>query len=310
MIRRAFGRFRAACRGFAPALFLTVVAQLCACSPAEIANSFSPVGHYSRYVAQPYGVRRGNPRQVLDVYVPNEGAARAHHPVVIFFYGASWQGGSKDLYQFVGEALTSEGFVVVIPDYRVYPQVRFPAFIEDGAAVVRWTQDNIVGYGGDPTQLVLMGHSAGAQIAAMLGLDEHYLAEAGVASKNVRAVVGIAGPYDFLPLTDPKLQALFTNAEGLDATQPINFVRRDEPPLLLMHGLDDTTVLPLNSQRLAAAARAVGAQAKLIEYPEYGNVGIIVKLAAPLRGGSTVLSDIVAFLRAHTGALTAPAAAQ
>jgi len=292
------GRLRTTFRATAILVFLTGL--LSACSPAEIVNAFGATGRYSRYIAQPYGIPRGNPRQMLDVYVPNGGVARAHHPVVIFFYGGRWQDGSKDLYQFVGEALTSEGFVVVIPDYRVYPQVRFPAFIDDGAAAVQWTQDNIDGYGGDPAQIVLMGHSAGAQIAAMLGLDPHYLASVGVRDVNIRAVVGIAGAYDFLPLTDPKLQALFTNANGLDATQPINFVRHDEPPLLLLHGLDDTTVLPRNSERLAAAAHAAGAQAQLIEYPDYGHIGIIVKLAAPLRGSSTVLADIVAFLRAHT----------
>jgi acetyl esterase/lipase len=294
----------------AACLLALAMPMLSGCSPASIVNAFNPVGHYSRYIAQPYGSPAGNPRQVLDVYVPNDTARGEHHPVVIFFYGGSWQGGSKDVYQFVGEALTSAGFVVVIPDYRVYPTVHFPAFVEDGAAVARWTQDNISGYGGDPSQMFLMGHSAGAQIAALLALDKHFLSSAGVSAAAIPAMIGIAGPYDFLPLTDPKLQALFTNANGLDATQPINFVRRDEPPLLLMHGLDDTTVLPRNSERLAEAARAVGAQAQLIEYPDYGHIGIIVKLAAPLRGDSTVLPDIVTFLKAHTRALTAPASAQ
>jgi acetyl esterase/lipase len=297
-------------RTLAVCAILTFTFQLSGCSPAQIVNSFNPTGHYSRYIAQAYGAPAGNPRQVLDVYVPNDGASRARHPVVIFFYGGSWQTGSKDVYQFVGEALTGEGFVVVIPDYRVYPQVRFPAFVEDGAEVVRWTEDNISGYAGDASQIFLMGHSAGAQIAALLGLDTHFLESAGVPAATIRGVIGVAGPYDFLPLTDPKLQALFTNAKGLDATQPINFVRRDEPPLLLLHGLDDTTVLPRNSEHLAQAARDAGAQADLIEYPDYGHIGIIAKLAAPLRGGSTVLPDIVSFMRRHGHALTAPASAQ
>jgi acetyl esterase/lipase len=112
-------------------------------------------------------------------------------------------------------------------------------------------------------------------------------------------MIGLSGPYDFLPLTDPKLKALFGPEERLRETQPINFVTASEPPLLLMHGLDDTTVLPRNSQRLAAKAKSAGAQATLIEFPGYGHLQMVARLAAPLRLGSSVLDDIARFVGAN-----------
>jgi acetyl esterase/lipase len=277
---------------------------LAGCSTAQFVNAFIPAGGYSQIDGIAYS-RNADPRQTLDVYVPREPTLPAPRPVVVFFYGGSWQSGDKAVYQFVGEALTAQGYVVVIPNYRTYPSVNFPAFVDDAAKSVRWTQDHVRDYGGDPANMVLMGHSAGAHIAMLLGLDAHFLDTAGVARTNIRAVIGMAGPYDFLPLTDPKLEALFTNADGLAVTQPINFVRGDEPPLLLLHGLSDTTVLPRNSEHLAVAARAAGAQVMLIEYPDYGHIGLIARVAAPLRGNAHVLPDITDYIRAHTTALTA-----
>lgn len=289
-------------RSWFAALLATVLAG---CSTAQFVNALIPTSGYTRTDNIPY-TSSADPRLTLDVYQPRATAtAPDKRPVVVFFFGGSWQNGDKAVYQFVGEAMTAQGYVVVIPNYRTYPSVNFPVFVEDAADAVRWSQDNIGKYGGDPSITFLMGHSAGAHIAMMLGLDAHYLDAAGVSRSDIRAVIGMAGPYDFLPLTDPKLEALFTNPDGLAATQPINFVRRDEPPLLLMHGLSDTTVLPRNSEHLAAAARAIGAPVTLIEYPDYGHIGLIARTAAPLRGSSTVVPDIAAFLRAQTPALTA-----
>lgn len=126
--------------------------------------------------------RATDPRQKLDVYRPKKMMPPAK--VVIFFHGDSWRNGSKTDHRFVGQALTSRGFVVVIPDYRVYPQVIFPAFVEDGASAVRWVRDNISTYDGDKNQLYLMGHFAGSHIAALLTLDFRYLHAVGARTKR------------------------------------------------------------------------------------------------------------------------------
>jgi acetyl esterase/lipase len=177
----------------------------------------------------------------------------------------------------------------------VWPEVGFPVFVDDGAAVVAWTQRNVAAHGGDPRRIIVAGHSAGAHIGALLVLDRQYLQRAG-APGAAAAFMGLAGPYDFLPLTDPELKALFGPPAGLAATQPINFVRADSPPLWLGHGTDDTTVLPRNSINLADRTHALGAPATLKLYDGYGHIGIVARLAAALRANSPVLDDMTAFI--------------
>src|SRR3712207_3414863 len=122
--------------------------------------------------------------------------------VVVFFYGGRWESGDRGDYLFAAQGLVSQGFVAVVPDYRLHPEVGFAGFMADGAAAVRWVRDNIAGFGGDPAQIFLMGHSAGAHIAALLALDERWLADQGLPRGTVRGAIGLAGPYDFLPLSD------------------------------------------------------------------------------------------------------------
>lgn len=167
-----------------------------ACSPLTTFDSLVPKDGGGRRVAeaQPYGA---DARQRLDIYAPRN-AGPGERPVVIFFYGGSWNSGTRSGYAFVGRALAAQGFVTVIPDYRLVPAIRYPGFVEDGAAAVRWTREHIAGFGGDPARLVLMGHSAGAYIAAMLAVDDRWL---GRDRQAVRGLVGLAGPYDFAPST-------------------------------------------------------------------------------------------------------------
>ena len=272
------------------------------CSISRVIAAVTPTGHYRRMDGLPYG--EGDRRR-LDLYLPNEVVARgqgAHAPVVVFFYGGSWQRGERANYAFVGEALASRGFVVAVADYRVYPDVTFPGFVEDAASAVAWMRRNAPIYGGDPSRIVVAGHSAGAHIAMLVTLDRDYLAAAG-APNAIAAAVGMSGPYDFLPLTSDRLKAVF-GQEALPRTQPIGFVRSDAPPLLLLHGADDTTVSPRNAQRLADRVRAAGGRAEVKLYTGVGHVGLVARLAAPFRDGVTVLDDIAKFARA---AITTPA---
>ena len=229
-------------------------------------------------------------RQKLDVWAPRGNGAKL--PVIVFFYGGSWNSGLREGYGFAAQALAARGFVVVVPDYRLVPQVRWPAFIEDGAAAVKWVSANIAAHGGDPARVAVMGHSAGAHIALLLTLDRRW----GVAG-DIKAAVGMAGPYDFLPFTSGgAADAALGNAANLADTQPINFARKDAPPLLLLHGAADTTVLPRNSTRLANAVTDLGGRAEVRIYPDVGHIGILLALSKPFRGKANALTDASNFL--------------
>lgn len=239
-----------------------------------------------------------HPRQRMDIYVP-DGGTKAPRPVVFFIYGGSWANGAKETYAFVGEALSARGFVTVIADYRLVPEVRFPAFIEDGALALRFVRDNIARFGGAPGALHLMGHSAGAYNAMMMTLDQRYLAAVGLGASDIRSTVGLSGPYDFLPFDIDVTKNAFGNARFPAQTQPINFARRDAPPIFLATGSEDTTVLPRNSERLAQALRKAGAKSVTLKvYPGLGHAGTATSLSRLLQWQAPVLGDVVAFLKA------------
>jgi acetyl esterase/lipase len=236
----------------------------------------------------------GDARQRLDVYRPTGvGGAR---PMAVFFYGGRWDSGDRGLYSFVGEALTAQGLVVVIPDYRLHPEVVFPAFVDDGALAVRWARDHAAALGGDPERIFLIGHSAGAHIALLLTLDERYLRAAGVPRSALRGAVGIAGPYDFLPLR-PDLRPIFGPPGRWPDSQPIRFVDGDEPPVLLLSAGTDRVVDPHNAPNLAARIRQMGGRVEHIEYPRLGHLSVLLALASPLRRLGPVRRDVGAFLR-------------
>lgn len=237
----------------------------------------------------------GSHGQKLDVWVP-EGEASSPRPVLIFFHGGGWVKGDRAAYAFAGRALASRGFVVVIPDYRKVPQVRFPAFLEDGAEAVRWTGDHIARFGGDPTRIALAGHSAGAHTAVMLALDPQWLRAAGVGAGTVKAAVGLSGPYDFYPFTKRRSIDAMGQAPDPLATQPIRFARADAPPLLLATSDADTVVRARNANNLAARLAQLGAPVVLKNYGALSHEEVMMAFSKPFRGRGSVLADSVAFL--------------
>ena len=218
-----------------PALFLCVC-LLSGCTAAAFfaANVPSAFGPYERTADLAYGPES---RQQLDVYVPDAPAAEPR-TVIVFIHGGSWETGSKGAYRFVGSSLAEQGFIAVLPSYRLSPAVRFPVFVEDAARAVAWTLRNIDRYGGNPQRVFVMGHSAGAHIALLLTLDRHYLAATGVSADDLRGVIGLSGPYDF-KIDSDLLRSVFGAAPDPRQTQPVRFVRGDAPPLLLIHGTAD-----------------------------------------------------------------------
>lgn len=238
-----------------------------------------------------YGPRS---RQKLDVYVPNE--LKASAPVILFFYGGSWQSGDKSWYRAFGEAFAGKGIVVAVADYRLYPEVLYPAFVEDGALALRFVRDRIAGYGGDPARLFIAGHSAGAYNAMMIVCDPRYLHELGGDLSWVRGLVGISGPYNFLPLKDDKLIEIFGGDRRVE-TQPITYVDRAYPPMLLVTGSQDRTVSWKNTKRMAAKLREFGTDVTEIVYPGIGHIEIILSVARLLRGRTSLREDIAGFVR-------------
>lgn len=268
-----------------------------------LVSSCTPLGAFNSVAGRDTGVEMlgtglafgPHPRDRLDIYAPR--ARTAATPVVVFFYGGSWNSGARQDYAFVGRALASLGYVTVIPDYRLVPEVAFPAFLDDGARAVRWVSDNIRGYGGDPARLALAGHSAGAYNAVMLALDQRYLRRAGVDTRAIRAVIGLSGPYDFLPL-DTREGIAALGAWPVPAqTQPITFARGGAPAAFLATGARDTVVRPRNTEALAARLRAQGSRAVERVYPDLDHVGPLLALSRLLRQKAPVLEDIGGFLR-------------
>jgi acetyl esterase/lipase len=274
---------------------LALAMVFAACSPLALLNAVVPRNGYTRTADLSYGQHA---RQRLDVYAPTVLSDAASRPVVVFFYGGSWESGDRADYRFVAQALASQGVVAVLPDYRVYPEVRFPDFIADGASALRWAKDHAARFGGDPDRLFVMGHSAGAHIAAMLALDPRYLRAVNMSPRQLRGMIGLAGPYDFLPLQSETLKTIFGPSDERWRSQPINFVDGSNPPMLLITGTDDTTVSPGNSARLAAKVRARGGPVAVKTFPDVAHAGLIVRLAEPFRGDGAVLGAITEFVRA------------
>ncbi|AVP98800.1 alpha/beta hydrolase [Ahniella affigens] len=212
----------------------------------------------------------------LDVYRP---ATCQNAPVLVFFYGGTWQHGERRWYRFVGERFASLGIVTVVPDYRKAPTVAFPSYVEDAARALAFVRANALAWCGDPKRISISGHSAGAHIAALLATDARYLAPYGITPKqSIASFIGLAGPYDFLPIESKELRVAFPDESRDTDTQPIRFVDGDEPTMLLIHGMDDELVWPRNSINLYARLQTVGVASELVLIPDIGHTRLLNQL--------------------------------
>jgi acetyl esterase/lipase len=261
------------------------------CSPLVLVNGLSPSGHYELRSDLAYG---SHALQTLDVYTPV--AANGPVPMVIFFYGGGWREGSKDNYRFVASSLTEAGYVVVIPDYRVFPEVVFPEFVEDGADAVAWALQHASDFGADREKVFLMGHSAGAHIAALLVTDQRFLARNNVDATALAGFVGLSGPYNFLPIESGYLLDVFP-ASNRDESQPINYVSDTTPPTLLIHGTGDDLVYASNSETMAQRLKDHGVDVTLKLYEGVGHAKVAVELSPPFDFTGDTLADTLDFLR-------------
>jgi acetyl esterase/lipase len=263
-----------------PTALGTAILALASPNPARVERNLTYAAH-----------ERGK----LDVYIPRRPAAR--RPIALFIYGGSWESGEKAMYAFIGRALAARGVVTVVADYRVYPRVTYPAFLEDNAEAAAFVKQHAATWGADPGRFYLIGHSAGAYNVAMLALDKRWLGAVGMDPKqDLAGVIGLSGPYDFLPLRDDTLKIIFGPPETRPATQPIAYASADAPPIFLAAGTGDKVADPANTTRLASAVEAKGGKVESRLYPDVGHVGVLIAISPLFRGKAPVLDQMLEFM--------------
>ncbi len=286
--------FNALSRSYARLALLVSIVAVAGCSSILFKglNALSPDGE----LVEARGITfDGSLDLKLDIYRPKDAT---NAPVVVFYYGGRWEFGNREDYRWFAEALARNGFVAILPDYRKYPQVKLDGFMTDAANALAWSFEHAAEYGGDRDQLFVMGHSAGAHLALMLATNAQWMASHQIEPTRLAGAIGLAGPYNFLPLTADDMIGMFGSTPEQQArSQPINFVDGDEPPMLLLHGSADNTVWPKNSTTLAQAVKAKGGRAEVITYPDVTHSGILLSVSPTFRGKASALEDSVRFIK-------------
>lgn len=289
---------------FGPAALAAVMLALAGCASSDTgataatsSASLVPVTAEGYMSAKGLPYREG-PRGLLDVYRP---LGPGPFPVLFFIYGGAWVSGDRTEFEYVGAAFARRGFVTVIADYTLYPQGTYPVFLQDNAAALAWTMKNIGPYGGDTEHLAVMGHSAGAYNASMLSYDRRWLEGAGVAPDVVDAFAGLSGPYDFYPYTMKIEEAVFGGIQS-DSIEPFTHLDGGNPPALLIHGADDPTIAPHQSQVMAAKLAEAGLPVDLHILPGQTHTGVMLGLASAPDGDPAVVGPIMTFLTRTIGA--------
>ncbi len=277
---------------------LTMISSylLAGCSGTGVLNAVTTRSSYTLQADVAYGAQ---PRQKLDIYTPTATRPATGWPVVVFFYGGSWNTGARADYQFVAEALAGRGVLTLVADYRLYPEVRYPDFLTDSAQALAYGLDQVAKLGADRKRVFVMGHSAGGYNAAMLALDARWLKAAGHAPAELAGFIGLAGPYDFYPIVNPDAKPVFFHPNYPPDSQPITFTSADAPRSFLAAATDDKLVNPQrNTQQLADKLQAAGIPVTLRFYPRANHITLIGAFAWPLRWLAPVLDDVQAFIAA------------
>ena len=283
-------------------LFAMLPALLTACSAVDVLNATVPSDTYRSAADLAYGK---HPRQKVDVYLPSQpladkALAAGGTPMVVFFYGGSWSSGDRADYRFVGEALASQGIAAVVADYRLSPEVRYPVFLQDSALATRWAFDNAQKYGADPARIFVMGHSAGAYNAAMLALDKRWLAGAGLSPARLAGWIGLAGPYDFLPIGDRKTQVAFewpgTPPDSQALFHASSATAASAPALLLAPQSDRLVNTQRSTVGMAQRLKSKGVLVESELYDTVSHISIVASMASVLRSRAPVLDRVTGFV--------------
>ena len=281
----------------APVAAIFAAAALTACAPLSTLNVLVVSDSHEMTTAA-YGASK---RQQLDVYVPREMEERVRPaegwPLVVFFYGGSWKHGERAHYRFVGEALAARGIVTVIPDYRLYPEVRYPEFLKDNAAATAWALREAARLGADPKRVFVMGHSAGGYNAAMVALDARWLGAESLQPTQLAGWIGLAAPYEFLPIENPEVKPVFLHPNTPPECEPIRYVSASVPRAFLAAAPEDDLINPeRNTKQMASRLQQAGIPVTLQIYPRANHATLIGAFAFPLRFLAPVLDDVVEFV--------------
>lgn len=278
------------------AVWAALLALLSGCSSTAILDKLVPSDTYAARPSAAYG---SDPRQQLDIYLPLPSATAAGKPpLVVFFYGGSWTTGERADYRFVGEALASRGIATLVADYRLSPAVRYPVFLQDSAAAVKWAFDHAAELGADSNRIYVVGHSAGGYNAAMLALDARWLGQVGLQPARLAGWVGIAGAYEFLPIGIPEVQVAFNWPNTPADSQPVVHASAKAPRTLLLAASSDTLVSPVrNTQALATRLKAAGVATAVQMYSGVSHVTVLGAMAAPLNFLAPVADVVATFVQ-------------
>lgn len=279
-------------------ILATMALALVGCSPLAPLNLVISDKHYTLLADQAYG---DNQRQKLDVYFPLENVQQA--PVVVFYYGGSWRGGERANYAFVGEALAAHGMIGVIADYRVYPEITYPAFLQDSAAAVAWVMQERGQWQDQPQPLFVMGHSAGAYNAAMLALDDRWMAEQGLGREIFSGWIGLSGPYDFIPIINPQVKPVFHHPDTPEDSQPLFHANASSSPALLLAATPDKLVDPeRNTLQMANRLKEAGVSVQTGTFESLNHFSILLAMARPFQSWEPIIQQVQEFVFAQTGA--------
>ena len=269
---------------------ISTVALFVAASAVAVASFAQKDIHY---------VPHGATRQDLDVYAPKEGK---NHPVVFWIHGGGWQSGDKSEVDAKPQAFVERGYVFVSTNYRLLPDATIHQMAQDLAKSLRWTYDHAGEYGGDPHTLVVTGHSAGAQLAALLCTDERYLQAEGLSLANVKACIPVDGDTYNVPLqiatVEERRANLYRQKFGDEASQkdlsPVTHVARGKhiPPVLILHVADhpETT---LQSHTLVKALTEAGVPARACAAENTDHVKLNADLGLPSDKPSEVMFHFI-----------------
>lgn len=268
------------------ALAILAAITFAACAPVTLLNTITPSGSFSKAKNVSYGSLE---RQTMDLYKADK--PRANAPVLVFIHGGSWEEGSKDIYKFLAEGFTSEGFDVAVPNYRLYPDAVYPQMLEDSAKAVAHVAKQY-----PDRSIVIMGHSAGAYNALMVGLNKDYMAAEGVSvCDRISGIVSLAAPTGVYPLKKEPLITIFPDRFQKDDA-PLAYTNAPAPAVFAMNGGDDTTVGPKNAEELAAKVTARGGAAELKIYDGVDHTEAVQFLSRHFDGKAPIKEDIIGFV--------------